>query len=237
MRALAMLAAFTAVIALSACADKPKGSPVAVATPVPAPAAPVAPADRTRQAIDLLTQGQPALAKPLLRTALAEDPGNTVAKRLLSQIDQDPKAILKGKPKAYTVGPGETFSMLAGRFLGDPLLFYALARYNGFEAPGHVLPGHVLQIPRPERAAVVAKPKAAKATPKADGPAPAAAVASRDPARAAQLRAQALDQLNRGAPAKAVSLLQQARELDPGNAAIQRDLSRAQRIQASLASR
>ncbi|MET0293991.1 MAG: LysM domain-containing protein [Phenylobacterium sp.] len=216
---------------LAACASAPKSAPTATA---PAPAKPdlaTAPADRTRQAIDLLTQGRPTLARPLLVTALVDDPDNRVAKRLLAQIDGEPKALLPGKPKTYTVGPGETFSMLAGRFLGDPLMFYALARYNGFAAPSQLAPGYVLQIPVPERPAVVAKPK--PATPAAKAPAEVAT--ARNPGQASSLRAQGLDQLNRGAPSRAVSLLQQAAQLDPANPAIQRDLSRAQRIQASLA--
>jgi hypothetical protein len=228
-----LCAGVLAALALTACADKPKGSPVVRAPVATAKAAPAAPVDKTRRAIELLTDGQPDMARPLLEQALFEDPDNRVARRLLPQIDADPKLMLKGRPKAYTVGPGETFSMLAGRFLGDPLLFYALARYNGFAAPSQVLPGHVLQIPVPERPAVVAKPKTARPAAKTEAAA-AAAVSSRNPARAAQLRSQALDQLNRGAPARAVALLQQAAALDPGNATIQRDLSRAQRIRASL---
>ena len=51
-----------------------------------------------------------------------------------------------------------------------------------------------------------------------------------DPARAAQLRAAGLEQLNRGAIHKAVALLEQARRLDPGSVLIKRDLERAIRI-------
>ena len=148
----------------------------------------------------------------------------------MQQLDADPNTLITGKAQPYTVGPGETLSMLAGRFLGDPLLFYALARYNGFAAPAHVQPGHVIQIPRNARPArASARPKAAAAP-----AAKAQAAPKRDAANAARLRAAGLDQLNRGAPGKAVSLLQQALAADPGNPTIQRDLARAQRIQASL---
>jgi hypothetical protein len=52
----------------------------------------------------------------------------------------------------------------------------------------------------------------------------------RDPIKARALRAQGLEQLNKGAIGKAQDLLRQALRLDPGNALIQRDLDRAIRI-------
>ena len=61
-------------------------------------------------------------------------------------------------------------------------------------------------------------------------PRPAPAAPGRDAARAAALRAQGLEQLNRGAVDRAIALLTQAKALDPANALIQRDLDRATRI-------
>ena len=55
-----------------------------------------------------------------------------------------------------------------------------------------------------------------------------------DPAAAAHLRARGLEELNRGAVAKAVALLSQASRLDPGNAVIRRDLERAERINRAV---
>ncbi len=174
----------------------------------------------------------------MLYAVLVAEPDNAVAKRLMQQLDQEPAALLPGKPQTYTAGPGETFSMLAGRFLGDPLLFYALAKYNGFAAPGQLQAGYVLKIPKRPAPTVAARTpaKPARAAPKGEA-APAAVATLRDPGRAGKLRAQGLDQLNRGAPGRAVALLTQAAQLDPANPAIQRDLARAQRIQASLAAR
>jgi hypothetical protein len=57
-----------------------------------------------------------------------------------------------------------------------------------------------------------------------------------DPARAGQLRLQGLQRLNTGDVNGAVTLLRQALSLDEGNPAIQRDLDRAVRMQASLRS-
>lgn len=226
MKSRALLLSFAATAALAACAQTPKGPPAPAVT-----AAPAAPVEDVGRAIELLNQGRVAEARPALEALLARDPGDKVARRLLQQLDADPKLLIPGLAKPYTVGPGETLSMLAGRFLGDPLLFYALARYNGFAAPAHVQPGHVIQIPRKGRPArASAKPRPAAPAARARTP----AGPKRDAARAAQLRASGLDQLNRGAPGRAVSLLQQALAADPENPAIQRDLARAQRIQASL---
>lgn len=54
------------------------------------------------------------------------------------------------------------------------------------------------------------------------------------PARAGKLRAVALGQLNRGDVDGAVANLKAARELDPANELIQRDLDRANRIRATV---
>jgi len=55
-----------------------------------------------------------------------------------------------------------------------------------------------------------------------------------DPQRAARLRAQALEQMNRGAIDDAVGNLKLASELDPTNTLIRRDLDRALRIQTTV---
>jgi Flp pilus assembly protein TadD len=70
--------------------------------------------------------------------------------------------------------------------------------------------------------------------PKVAPAAPEQATANVDPKRAAQLRAAGLEQLNRGAINRAITLLKQANELDPGNTLIKRDLDRALRIARAL---
>lgn len=75
----------------------------------------------------------------------------------------------------------------------------------------------------------------AEAAPQRVAPAPPEqAPVNVDPKRAAQLRAAGLEQLNRGAINRAITLLKQANELDPGNALIKRDLDRALRIARAL---
>ncbi len=94
------------------------------------------------------------------------------------------------------------------------------------------------QAPSPAEAAAPAQtPRRATPTPAAPAPAPAPARPTVDKARAGQLRAQGLVELNRGEVQKAVSLLRQAQQLDPDNALIARDLQRAVRIQSAVSNR
>jgi hypothetical protein len=58
-----------------------------------------------------------------------------------------------------------------------------------------------------------------------------------DAAKASKLRAQALEQMNRGAIDEAVVNLRKAAMLDPSNTLIKRDLDRAIRIQTTVQSR
>ena len=80
----------------------------------------------------------------------------------------------------------------------------------------------------PREARPESKPEARPAPP----PAPAV-----DPARAAKLRAQGLEQLNRGRVDRATALLAQAHALDPDNPLIRRDLDRAERISRAVHAR
>lgn len=222
-------------LTLAACAQTPKGGPATTATPAARgaaiPAAPVATPglsvrERQSRAIELLGTGQGVLARPELLAILAEQPGNAVARKLLDQIDRDPRELLGEKHYVYKVRPGDSMSSLADRLLGDSLMFYGLARYNHIVDPSQMSVGQTLLIPGSPRKLAPAKPAAAAAT--------VAPASQRNPVRAGQLRGQALEQMNRGAINKAVGLLRQALALDPGNPVIQRDLDRAVRIQANV---
>ncbi|WP_332768317.1 LysM peptidoglycan-binding domain-containing protein [Phenylobacterium sp.] len=233
MRSPILLAALL-TLTLAACAQTPKGAPGATATPMtraaPAPAAPAATPglsarERQNRAVELLGTGQGVLARIELLAVLAEQPGNAVARKLLDQIDRDPRELLGEKHYVYKVRPGDSMSSLADRLLGDSLMFYGLARYNNIADPSQMSVGQTLLIPGVPRKVVPAKPAPAAA---------AAPAGQRNPVRAGQLRGQALEEMNRGAINKAVGLLRQALALDPGNPAIQRDLDRAVRIQANV---
>jgi hypothetical protein len=180
---------------------------------------------------------------------LRRQPGDGVATQLLAQIDTDPHVLLGRESYSYVLRPGETLSTVAQRALGNPMLFYALARYNNIAVPSSAAPGQTIQVPgrrpapaaaRPEPRPQARPPRSATpppATTPVPRPAPAPASPPGNPGQAARLRAQGLAALNTGAADRAVALLSRALSLDPGNAAIRNDLGRARRIQGTLRSR
>lgn len=240
------LLALAAACAISACASLPNvaglthpGAPAEAAVRVPERT----PREHVRAAVEQLDAGNERVARAELAAALETQPTNASARRLMEQIETDPRELLGARARPYTVRPGETMSELAQRYLGDPLLFYALSRYNGLAAPNQLSAGQTLQIPQRAGASVVAIPPPGATTP-ATPPVQEAAMPAAppvapqrrgiDPARAGQLRLQGLQRLNGGDVSGAVALLRQAQTLDADNPAIQRDLDRALRMQASL---
>ncbi len=231
----------------------PAAAPVPVAAP-PSPSGPqltatpdLDPDQRLRKVVDLLNDGQRDQARVEARQLLKEQPDNAVAANLLNQIDADAKLSLGAQSFPYKVRSGETFFTLAERYLGDRNQFYALARYNGIDAPDQLTAGQTIQIPGEPRKLPPPEPalrrriepepsrgdgarKPAAAPPPAPTQAPAAPV--RNPARANSLRSEALVQMNKGSIDKSVALLREAAQLDPDNTAIAADLARAVRIQA-----
>ena len=217
----------------SACShlpEMPQMPSISAGRPAATPG--LSPRDRVRLAVEMLDRGDEQHAEVELRAALDQQPANRAAQRLLQQITDDPRTLLGGDGRPYTVRQGETMSALAERYLGDSLLFYALARYNDLEAPNQLSAGQRLMIPFRPGVVVASTAVPAETTP----PPAAAAIPLRgiDPARANQLRLQGLQQLNAGNVDSAISLLRQAQALDSENPAIQRDLDRALRLQAAL---
>lgn len=232
LRALVLAAS---ALAASACSHMPEmprigpmGSPAVEATPG------LSPRERVRVAVELLDAGDEQRAQVELNAALQDQPGYRAAERLLEQISADPRTLLQGPESAYVVRQGETMSELAQRFQGDALLFYALARYNNIEAPNQVAAGQRLMIPRRPGVTVTAAIAPSDSAP-VEGPvAPATPTPTETTNRANQLRLEALRLLNTGQVDSAVPLLRRAQAMDPGNTAIQRDLDRALRLQATL---
>jgi hypothetical protein len=194
----------------------------------------LSPRDRVRLAVDLLDEGDEQRAEVELRAALEEQPNNGAAQRLLQQITEDPRTLLTGTPRPYTVRQGDSMSALADRYLGDALMFYALARYNDLAAPNQLSAGQRLMIPMRPGVVVASAAAPVESTPPPASTAAAMPLRGIDPARANQLRLQGLQQLNTGNVDSAISLLRQAQTLDSENPAIQRDLDRALRLQAAL---
>jgi len=233
-----VLASCALALLLAACETTDTVKPQ-LTVGAPATARPgLAPRERERRAVEMLNQGRPAEARTELAAALTQEPGAALALNLMRQIDTDPKVLLGEKSFSYTVRRGETFTGLADRFLGDPYLFYALARYNGVAVPAQSQVGGTLQIPgEPKRAAAPAPRKPAAAAAAAPVTATAPVAPARNPAQASQLRATALEHMSKGAIDNAITLLRKAAALDPGNLLIRRDLERALRIQATVRAR
>jgi Tfp pilus assembly protein PilF len=237
------IAAASAVLALGACSSIPempkmpafslpsfKSAPAdaASATPViPETPADAAPREHVARAIALLDAGKADEARVSLKAALAKAPKDATALSLMEQIESDPVKLLGEASETYVVAAGDTMSGLADRYLDDPLLFFALARYNGLAAPNALTVGRALKIPvRPSK-------EIAPVVEVAAPPAPAAPL-SVNAEKANAIRLQALELLNSGDVSKAVALLGEAQSLDGANPAIRKDLERARRIQSAL---
>jgi len=198
--------------------------------------------EEVREAIALLNRGEAAAARTKLMGVLRRQPGDDVARQLLRQIDTDPRELLGRENYSYTLREGETLSTVAQRALGNPMLFYALARYNSVAVPESVGAGQTILVPgrrpapppppRPEP-----RPAPARPAPPPEATAPRPAPRAGNPAQAARLRAQGLAAMNAGQINRAVALLRQALAQDPGNAVIRNDLNRALRVQSTLRSR
>lgn len=100
------------------------------------------------RAIDLLQDGRSSEAEEILR-ALDEDDGDSVASRLLDQIRQPPESLLGEEYIEITVEAGDSLSGLAAEYVGDSLMFFALARLNDIERPRLLQPGTSLRVPAP----------------------------------------------------------------------------------------
>jgi hypothetical protein len=198
--------------------------------------------ERVRDAIAHLNRGDGPAARRLLMALLRRHPDDAIARQLLAQIDTDPMVLLGRENYSYTLREGETLSSVAQRALGNPMMFYALARYNNIAVPTSVVPGQTILVPgrrpAPPPPRQEPRPAPARPTPAPETAAPAPRPAQRgNPAQAARLRGQGLAALNAGAINRAVALLRQALSFDPGNAVIRSDLGRALRIQSTVRSR
>lgn len=151
-------------------------APVAAPVPAPEPAAPATPAAQQQAqrlavaAAELLEVGNEEQALVEIQRSLQADPGNRLAQSLLKQIQTDPQTLLGREHFNYRVEPGESLSRIAGRFLKDVHLFYALARYNDIKVPRQLHGGQMIKVPGKQ------PPPAAPSPAPAPTPAPAPAV-------------------------------------------------------------
>ncbi|MEJ2455359.1 MAG: LysM domain-containing protein [Candidatus Thiodiazotropha sp.] len=102
---------------------------------------------RVRKALEMLEQGDYENARNQLSWALQEKPGLQIADNLIRQIDADPVDYLGVKNFYYKVESGDSLSIIAGKFLEDPMKFVILARYNKLDNPSKLAPGDRIRVP------------------------------------------------------------------------------------------
>ena len=114
---------------------------------IPTPTDSLSPSERVRKALRLLQQGDYENARNELNWALQEKPSLQIATNLLEQMDADPIDYLGLKSFFYDVQPGDSLSIIAKKFLKDPLKFVILARYNKLDNPSKLAPGQRIRVP------------------------------------------------------------------------------------------
>jgi len=138
-------------------ATPPAPPPAAGTRPCPPDAAAAAPG-RVRQAIQSLQVGAVEKARGELELALCGNPEHGLARELLRQLDTPAEQLFGSEATPYQVQPGDSLSQLAAEYLGDPFLFFALARYNRLGNPSRLAAGQTLRIPVTEYRKKPAKP-------------------------------------------------------------------------------
>jgi LysM repeat protein len=237
------LAALAAMLVACATPEPPKPAPppppppVVVAPEPPKPVAPpepqLSPAQAKAQAqkltIDSVTQlqnGDEASAQRTLEQALALDPTNDLARKLMEQIKADPQKELGAVFFRYTVQRDDSLSKIAQQYLGDRFRFHILAKYNDIANPSRLAAGQVIKIPGKAPPPTAARPAPAPTEATTDEAAKAAAVESATPRGASMaLMQQGMDQQKSGNLEGAYDAFREASVRDPGNkdAATQRD--------------
>ena len=103
-----------------------------------------------------------------LNRYLDRHPGDMAARAILRQLTEDPEAMLGRESHRYVVQPGDSYSALAARSLGDPGLFLILARYNDSRNPSDLRVGEVLRLPGRSRSEEPAGGDGGQPTPKGE---------------------------------------------------------------------
>ena len=151
-RRLPVLALVLVMLAAGGCRllEERQAEPPLSPEPPPAPAEPVpepVPQADLSTAMEYLETGKGDAARAVLAELAQEAPDSGVLASLLRQIDEPAERLLPGPYREVEVGAGESLSLIAARELGDPLMFYALARLNGIDVPSQVPVGAVLRVP------------------------------------------------------------------------------------------
>lgn len=94
-----------------------------------------------------LQGGDYARGERALAGYLERHPEDAVARAVMRQLKADPETVLGRTSHRYVVQPGDSYSALAARHLGDAGLFLILARYNQSTDPSDLRVGEVLRLP------------------------------------------------------------------------------------------
>ena len=132
-----------AALGMSSCARLGERSSVVVTPTRPSAAAPTLAAIIGNQ----LQSGHYASGERALRQYLQQHPGDRAAQGMLRQLTVDPVRELGARWRTQVVQPGDSYSTLADRYLGDANKFLILARYNGSTNPSLLRAGQTLRIP------------------------------------------------------------------------------------------
>ena len=134
LRALVLAVAMT----LAGCASGPEPARLQVTT---------SSAQNIDAIAELLNQGDAKAALKLIKSSLKRDPNNASLALLRDSVTRDPVELLGSKSFEYIVQPGDTLAELANLYLGNSLMTYQLARYNGIDQPQKIFVGQRLRIP------------------------------------------------------------------------------------------
>lgn len=151
-RTAAALAAATLALAVTACGSFQS------ATRGVDEAQPLTEASMARsweRGLRLLARGDEDMAEAEFVLARESAEFEERARRMLRQIRTPPTRYFPADYFHVELSQGQSLSSLAERYLGEPLEFYALARYNAIRTPASVALGQQIRIPLTEHAARV----------------------------------------------------------------------------------
>ncbi|WP_426663701.1 LysM peptidoglycan-binding domain-containing protein [Rhodanobacter aciditrophus] len=201
--------------------DRLSGSPrVTVERAAPETEAPATAPPSLRAIVsDDLQRGRYTEGERALRQYLAVHPGDRTAQALLHQLTVDPARELGTRSRSYTVRPGDSYSILAARYLGDAQRFLILARYNDSSDPSMLRAGQTLRLPlaagSPGAETSPVATEADRAAPAASAAPGAGASGESTVAKARRLQRESLSLLAQGHKDRALVQLDEALSLDP----------------------
>jgi Glucodextranase, domain B/LysM domain len=105
------------------------------------------PGEYIKQGRTYLLDGDEDKAKEAFKNAQCLEPENKEVSDFLQQIEGDPEKMLGKTFFFYIVGPDDTMTKLAQKYLHDKWKFYSLSKYNNIRNPSKVPTGMKIQIP------------------------------------------------------------------------------------------